>query len=113
MAEHDPLSGVSVFVAVARAGSFTAAAQRLGLTKSAVGKSIARLEDPVGFKLFHRTTRLMRLTSNGEAYLASCVTAIDEISATQMSLASGNRVLSGRLHIDLPVALDDASYCRS
>jgi DNA-binding transcriptional LysR family regulator len=104
MAEQDSLSGVSVFVAAARSGSFTEAAERLGITKSAVGKSIARLEERLGFKLFHRTTRLTRLTPDGEAYLAACAAAIDEITAAQAALASSNRILSGRIHIDMPVA---------
>ena len=52
------LSGVLIFVAAARAGSFTLAGERLGITKSAVGKSIAKLEERLGCKLFHRT-RLM------------------------------------------------------
>jgi len=103
LAERDPLSGVAVFVAAARCGTFTEAAQRLGLTKSAVGKAIARLEERVGFKLFHRTTRLTKLTADGEAYLAACATAIDEVTAAQAALSSNNRVLSGRLHIE-PVA---------
>lgn len=102
--DHDPLTGVSVFVAAARAGSFTHAADRLGITKSAVGKTIAKLEDRLGFKLFHRTTRLMRLTASGEAYLTACGAALDNIAAAQDALSSGNRVLSGRLHIDMPVA---------
>jgi len=104
MAEHDPLAGVSVFVAAARSGSFTLAADRLGITKSAVGKSIARLEARLGTKLFHRTTRLSRLTADGEAYLAACAAAMDEIAAAQSALSSADRVLSGRLRIDMPVA---------
>jgi DNA-binding transcriptional LysR family regulator len=55
MAEQDPLQGVSIFVAAARTGSFTLAADRLGITKSAVGKSIAKLEARRGTKLFHRS----------------------------------------------------------
>lgn len=104
MDDHDPFSGVTVFVAVARAGSFTKAADKLGLTKSAVGKGVARLEERLGVKLFHRTTRLTRLTADGEAYLAACVSAMDEITAAQTALSSNNQVLSGRLHIDMPVA---------
>lgn len=103
-AEPDPLAGVSVFVAAARADNFTQAAQRIGLTKSAVGKTIARLELRLGVKLFHRTTRLTRLTADGEAYLAACTLALDEIGAAQAALSSSNRVLSGRIHIDMPVA---------
>ncbi|SEQ98596.1 LysR family transcriptional regulator [Sphingobium sp. YR768] len=104
MAEQDPLAGTTVFTAAARAGSFTLAAQRLGMTKSAVGKAIARLEARLGTKLFHRTTRLTRLTADGEAYLAACVAAIDEITAAQAALASAGCVLSGRLRVDMPVA---------
>lgn len=92
-----------MFVSVARAGSFTLAADRLGITKSAVGKTITKMEERLGFKLFHRTTRLLRLTADGEAYLTACGTALDDITATQDALSSGSRVLSGRLHIDMPV----------
>ena len=99
-----PGCGVSVFVATARAGNFTKASEKLGVTKSAIGKAITRLEDRVGFKLFHRTTRLTRLTADGEAYLAACLTAIDDVSAAQIALSSVSKVLSGRLHIDMPVA---------
>jgi DNA-binding transcriptional LysR family regulator len=101
---RDPLAGVSIFVAAARARTFTDAAERLGLTKSAVGKTIARLEERVGFKLFHRSTRLTRLTADGEAYFAACTSAIEEVTAAQAALSSDHSVLSGRLHIDMPVA---------
>lgn len=103
MLDRDPFSGVTVFVTAARAGSFTLAAERLGLTKSSVGKTIARLEDRLGFRLFNRTTRLMRLTADGEAYLAACSVAIDEVTSVQSALSSSNRILSGRVHIDMPI----------
>lgn len=80
--EADPLSGVTVFVTAARARTFTQAAVQLGLTKSAVGKAVARLEDRLGFKLFHRTTRVTTLTTDGEAYLAACTAAIAEIKVS-------------------------------
>lgn len=102
--ERDPLSGVCVFVAAARADNFTQAAERMGLTKSSVGKTIARLEHRLGVKLFHRTTRLTRLTADGEAYLTACTAALDEITAAQAALSSNNRVLSGRIHMNMPVA---------
>lgn len=104
MDEQDVFAGVSVFVAVARAGTFTKAGDRLGLTKSAVAKAITRLESRLGFKLFHRTTRLTRLTSDGEAYLSACLSALDEVTAAQTALSSSSKVLSGRIHIDMPVA---------
>lgn len=104
MSDLDAFTGVTVFVAVARAGTFTKAGEKLGLTKSAVGKTIARLEERLGFKLFHRTTRLTRLTADGVAYLAACVSAINEVTNAQTALSSQNQILSGRLHIDMPVA---------
>lgn len=104
MDDTDPFAGVSVFVTTARAGTFTRAGDKLGLTKSAVGKAITRLEARLGFKLFHRTTRLTRLTADGEAYLAACISALDEVTAAQTALSSSSQVLSGRLHIDMPVA---------
>lgn len=104
MSVSDSLSGVTVFVAAASAENFTQAAERLGLTKSSVGKTVARLEQRLGIKLFHRTTRLTRLTADGEAYLAACTIALEEITSAQMALSSGNRVLTGPVHIDMPVA---------
>ncbi len=104
MQEPDPLAGITVFVTAAHSDHFTQAADRLGLTKSAVGKSIARLEQRLGVKLFHRTTRLTRLTADGEAYLAACTSAMEEITTAQAALSSSNQVLKGRVHIDMPVA---------
>ncbi|WP_432757958.1 LysR family transcriptional regulator [Pseudomonas syringae] len=93
-----------IFVTAARAGSFTVAADRLGITKSAVGKSIAKLEERLGCKLFHRTTRSSGLTVDGEAYFASCSAAVDEILAAEASLTSHQQTPSGRLRVDLPAA---------
>jgi DNA-binding transcriptional LysR family regulator len=104
MQEIDPFADVALFVAAARASSFTRAAVRLGITKSAVGKGISRLEARLGVVLFHRTTRLTRLTADGEAYLAACASALEEITSAQSALTSGGRMLSGRVHIDMPVA---------
>jgi DNA-binding transcriptional LysR family regulator len=98
------LSGVVIFVTAARAGSFTLAADRLGITKSAVGKSIAKLEDRLGCKVFHRSTRRLALTVDGEAYFASCSLAVDEILAAEAFLTSNQKTPGGRLRIDLPAA---------
>lgn len=103
MREPDPFAGVAVFVAVARAGTFTLAAERLGLTKSAVGKTVTKLEERLGFRLFHRTTRLMRLTADGEAYLATCAAAIDGVTAAQLALSSNTKTLGGRISMDMPI----------
>lgn len=104
MNEQDVFADIPLFVTVARAGTFTKTAEQLGITKSAVTKAVTRLENRLGFKLFHRTTRLIRLTSDGEAYLNACRHALDEVTAAQTALSSNSQVLSGRIHIDMPVA---------
>lgn len=98
------LSGIATFVVAARAKSFTQAAELLGVTKSAVGKSIARLEARLGTKLFHRTTRQIALTADGEAYFNSCANALNEISSAERLLISGHQQPSGRLRIDMPAS---------
>lgn len=100
----DSLNGITTFVAAAKAKSFTAAADQLGVTKSAVGKSIARLENRLGVKLFHRTTRTLTLSADGEAYFNACVSALEEIATAESILTSTTCIPTGRLKIDMPVA---------
>ncbi|TNI58981.1 LysR family transcriptional regulator [Aeromonas media] len=104
MATQDPFLSVRHFVTVAQSGSFTAAALALGITGSALSKSIVRLEARLGVKLLHRTTRRVSLTLEGEAYLASCLQAIRLLEETENSFASGKQNPSGRVRIDLPAA---------
>lgn len=104
MSDFDHLGSVVMFVTAARAGSFTAAAEKLGVTKSAVGKSIARLEDRLGMQLFNRTTRRIALTDDGESYFATCANALDEILGVEAALTTSRHNLTGRLHIDMPVS---------
>ncbi|KJW93596.1 LysR family transcriptional regulator [Enterobacter hormaechei] len=72
----DTLKDIPVFVASVEAGSFAQAAVRLHLSRSAVGKSIARLEERLGVRLFHRTTRSQRLTDNGALFYERCLRAL-------------------------------------
>lgn len=104
MIQSDRLAGVEAFVEVARQLSFTEAALRLGLTKSAVGKSVSRLEARLGAKLIHRSTRRLVLTADGEAYLAVARRALEEIGAAETFLSGGNRDIAGRLRVDAPAA---------
>lgn len=100
----DSFQGVITFVVAARSSSFTEAAEHLAVSKSAVGKSIARLEARLGTQLFHRTTRRISLTADGEAYYAACALALEEIGAAESGLGPGSREPSGRLRVDMPVA---------
>ncbi len=103
MAVNDRLLGITAFVQSAEAGSFAIAAERLGVTRSAIGKRIARLEQQLGARLFHRSTRRQSLTDDGQAYYERCVKALAELDAAQAALDSGRREPSGRLRVSAPV----------
>ena len=102
MNSTERLKGIDVFVAAAAAGSFAAAAERLNLTGSAVGKSIARLEARLGTRLFERTTRTLRLTDAGTAFHRVCTRVLEDIESAERVLSAGSDEPSGRLRIDLP-----------
>jgi DNA-binding transcriptional LysR family regulator len=99
----DRLSGIAAFVSAAEAGSFALAAGRMHLTRSAIGKSIARLEDRLGTRLFHRTTRSQSLTEDGHAFYERCVRALAELEAGEATLHAGRCDPQGRLHVSVPV----------
>ena len=100
---NDRLTGIDTFVSAVDAGSFALAADRLGLTRSAVGKTIARLERRLGTRLFHRTTRQQNLTEDGQSYYERCVRALAELDAAAAALDSGRREPSGRLRVSVPM----------
>lgn len=102
MLSTDRLKGIETFVAVANAGSFTAAAERLSLTNSAVSKSVARLESRLGMRLFERTTRSLALTEEGATYLAVCTRMLAELEEAETALAAQCSEPAGQLRIDLP-----------
>lgn len=99
----DRLIGIDVFVEVVDSGSFSRAAQRLGLTRSAVAKSIARLEQRLDTRLFQRTTRSQALTEDGLAFHERCVRALSELEAGEASLRTGKQEPGGVLRVAAPV----------
>jgi DNA-binding transcriptional LysR family regulator len=99
----DSLSGFNVFVQVAETRSFVSAGRLLGLSPSAVGKHVARLEEKLGVRLFHRSTRSITLTAEGSLFLERCRRILAEIEAAQMELSQASGKLSGRLRISLPL----------
>jgi DNA-binding transcriptional LysR family regulator len=101
----DRLNGVSLFVQVAEAGSFAVAADRVGLSRSAVGKAIARLEERLGTRLFHRTTRSQALTQAGQAYYERCRRVLAELEAAEADIDTGRATPSGRLRVTAPVLI--------
>ena len=92
-----------MFVAVVEAGGFSAASAKLNLTRSAIGRSVARLEARLGVRLFHRTTRSLTLTEEGQVFLDHCRRALDAIQAATAVLDSGRQEVIGRLRVSMPV----------
>lgn len=91
------------------AGSFAAAAGRMSLSRSAVAKSIARLEQQLGTRLFHRTTRAQTLTEDGQVYYERCRRALAELDIAEAVLDSSRRAPVGRLRVSVPVLF--GRYC--
>lgn len=99
----DRLGGIAAFVQATESGSFALAAERLNLTRSAVGKSIARLEQRLGVRLFHRTTRSLSLTEDGQTFYESCLRALKELETAEAALDSGRQSVSGRLRVSMAI----------
>lgn len=102
-AVDERLSGIIVFVQAVEAEGFTEAAGRLGITRSAVSKSIARLEQRLGVRLFQRTTRSQSLTSDGQIYYERCLRALAELEDAEAALDQGRREPTGRLRVSVPM----------
>ncbi|MDB5816586.1 MAG: LysR family transcriptional regulator [Rhizobacter sp.] len=100
----DRLSGLEVFVQTAVTESFVGAGRALGLTPSAVSKSISRLEERVGVRLFQRSTRSVRLTSEGQTFLDRCRRIMEEIEVAENELSEMSQKPRGRLKVGLPLA---------
>ncbi|NLR96781.1 LysR family transcriptional regulator [Rhizobium sp. P38BS-XIX] len=100
----DRLGTLGIFVQTAEGGSFVAGARRLGLSSSAVGKAIARLEQDMGVRLFHRSTRSMTLTEEGSFFLDTCRRIISELDTAQAQLSKSHTAPRGHLRVSLPIA---------
>jgi DNA-binding transcriptional LysR family regulator len=100
------MQGLQQFIAfaeTAKHGGFAAAAREQGVAPSTLAKAVSRLEAALGVKLFHRTTRQVTLTPDGERLFERCQRVLSEIEDLQAE-ASGTRAEpAGMLRVDLPV----------
>ena len=100
----ETLSGLEIFVETAQSQSFVATGRKIGISASAVSKSISRLEERVGVGLFQRSTRTVRLTSEGEVFLERCRRILGEIQAAEDDLSAMTTSPRGRLRVGLALA---------
>jgi DNA-binding transcriptional LysR family regulator len=98
----DHFGALGTFVLAAQTRSFTEAGRRVGLSASAVGKAVARLEADLGVRLFHRSTRAITLTAEGGLFLERCnrIFAEYEVARNELTLAAGKP--QGKLRVGLP-----------
>ncbi|MFF5865657.1 LysR family transcriptional regulator [Pseudomonas sp. NPDC012596] len=96
------LGSLELFCLAADFGSFTAAATQAGVTPAAVSRSVARLEERLGVRLFVRTTRQMRLSEAGQAYYQQCRQALGQLVEAERQVTGGQSAPSGRLRISAP-----------
>lgn len=96
------LARLAAFAAVAEAGSFTAAAERLNTTKSAVSQAVALLERELGAQLLQRSTRKLAITEAGEAFLSDCRALLADAEAAMERARTGRAQPSGMLRLTSP-----------
>lgn len=95
----DAISDLSFFVLLAKHASLTRAAQELGVTPPTVSKRLAALEQRLGVRLMHRTTRRIALTVEGEAYLTEGARLLNELNVLEQTVAGGRAVPRGLLRV--------------
>ena len=99
----DKFKAISTFVRIVEAGSLTGAAARLGISLTAVVRSLAGLEQELGVRLLNRTTRRIALTDEGREYFERCRRLLSELDEAESALTDRRLTPSGRLAITAPV----------
>lgn len=95
---------MQLFVRIAETGSFTGVASQMGLAPSAVTRQIAALEKHLGSQLMERSTRRLRLTTAGAAYLEKCRVILNLLELAETDIAQQNQVPRGLIRIGMPIA---------
>ncbi len=93
-----------LFAAVAETGSLSAAGRSMRLSPAMASKRLARLEDRLGVKLVHRTTRKLALTSAGKAFLGDVLAILDAIKTAEDRVTGSRREASGPLRVSAPTS---------
>ncbi len=96
----DTLLSLRIFLRIAEAGSLSAAADKLELSRAVVSKYLKELEERLGVRLVHRTTRRLSLTESGRAFYERCVQAVGDIDDAMRCAADSTAVPRGTLRIN-------------
>lgn len=97
------LDGMTVFARVVEEQSFSGAARKLAMSKSAVSKHVTKLEDSLGIRLLNRTTRRLSLTDAGQTFYQHCARVVEEIESAEHALTDLSGKPRGTLRISAPL----------
>ena len=100
----DRLESMAAFIAVARAGGFSAASRDLGIPLATVSRRVGELESALGVRLLRRSTRRVVATEAGQKFFAACQRALEDLRDAEESVRSDHRTPRGDLTITAPVA---------
>ncbi|PYC20598.1 LysR family transcriptional regulator [Pseudomonas mosselii] len=98
----DRLEAMRAFCRIVEVGSFSGAAESLGLAKTTISGQLQALEALLGIKLLHRTTRKVSPTTEGAAYYARARAVIDDVDELEASVSQSRNVVRGRVRIEMP-----------
>lgn len=96
------LNGMLAFVRAAQYYSFAAAGERMGISASAVGKSVARLEEKLGVRLFNRSTRRISLTDEGQLFFERCQQIVAQMEQAEQEMSRVSAKPRGKLRVSMP-----------
>ncbi|OUS31035.1 LysR family transcriptional regulator [Thalassotalea sp. 42_200_T64] len=103
----DTLDGLKTVIAVVETNSFTAASDRLGISKALVSKYVGEVESKLGIRLFNRTTRQLALTDAGRRYYQQSVVLLDQFSAMVDNVTGEQTNPRGLLRVSAPVTFGE------
>ncbi len=108
----DKFEDLQAFVAVVEAGSFTAAAERLGSAKSAVSRRVSALEERLGVQLLQRTTRVLNLTDTGRSFYEHSARILADLDEAEAAVQQEHGALRGTLRVALPLSFGVRHMCK-
>ncbi|HYI71330.1 MAG TPA: LysR family transcriptional regulator, partial [Skermanella sp.] len=100
----DQITGIQVFARVAALGSLSGAGRALGMSQTMATKHVTALEERLGVKLLHRTTRKITLTEPGRRYLESVERILAELAEAEATAAAERIEVTGTLRVNTPVS---------
>ncbi|MFC7776247.1 MULTISPECIES: LysR family transcriptional regulator [Pantoea] len=98
------IEDLRIYVAVIKAGNFTAAAEQLMLSKQYVSRRIAALEESLGARLLNRNTRKLSVTDNGQLFAQHAQRILDDVQEAELAVSGRRQVLQGSFRLSVPMS---------